>query len=114
VPLPRAQILVCTNDRGADADKPSCGHRGSVDLYGRLKDRVKAAGLRDEVLVTRTGCLKHCSLGPMVGLWPANRWYGGVAERQVEALVRACAGGGDAAAEGELERLAVPPDAPWE
>ena len=113
MPLPRVQILVCTNERPADAEKPCCARRGGADLYRRLKDGVKKLGLRDEVLVTRTGCLKHCSLGAVVGTWPQNRWYGGVEERHVDALIR-CSAAGDEAAARALEPLAIPPDAPWE
>lgn len=113
MPFPRVQILVCTNERAEDSDKPSCARRGGVELYRRLKDRVREAGLRDEVIVTRTGCLKHCSHGAMVGVWPQNRWYGGVGHGDVDELVRACAGDDPAAAE-RIERLALPPDAPWE
>lgn len=113
MPYPRVQILVCTNERAEGSDKPSCGRRGSVDLYRGLKDRVRALGLRDEVIVTRTGCLKRCSLGPTVGLWPHNRWYGGVGHEHLDDLVRAAAGD-DAAAAARLEALVVPRDAPWE
>lgn len=113
MPVPRVQILVCTNERAEGADKPSCARRGSVELYRQVKDTVRALGLRDEVLVTRTGCLKHCSRGTTVGVWPQNRWYGGVRGEDADALVRATAGG-DAAAAERLERLALPPDAPWE
>ena len=113
MPFPRVQILVCTNERAEGSEKPSCARRGSVELYRRLKDRVRELGLRDEVIVTRTGCLKHCSRGTTVGVWPQNRWYGGVGRGDVDALVRGCACG-DAAAAEDLERLALPPDAPWE
>jgi (2Fe-2S) ferredoxin len=113
VPHPRVQILVCTNERAEDSSKPSCARRGSVELYRRLKDRVRELGLRDEVIVTRTGCLKHCSLGITVGVWPQNRWYGGVGREHLDDLVRAAAGS-DAAAGARIEPLAIPPDAPWE
>lgn len=113
MPYPRVQLLVCTNERAEGAEKPSCGRRGSLHLYRQLKDRVRELGLRDEVIVTRTGCLKHCSFGPTVGLWPHNRWYGGVAPEHLDDLVHAAAGD-DAAAAARVERLAIPRDAPWE
>jgi (2Fe-2S) ferredoxin len=107
VPVPEIQILVCVNDRGEDAARPSCGQRGSLDLYQRLKDRVKDLGLRDRVLVTRTGCLRHCSRGTTVVVWPAHHWYGGVAVEDAEELL-------DAALHGRcVERLLMPPG-PWE
>jgi (2Fe-2S) ferredoxin len=107
VPRPAIHVLVCTNERGPDAPKPSCAPRGSLTLYDRFRDVVKARGLRDAVLVTRTGCLKHCSRGPTVVVWPANHWYGAVALEDVEPLLDAELAG------GELVARRMPPG-PWE
>ena len=65
--------------------------------------------LRDRVLVTRTGCLKHCSRGITVAVCPYNLWYGGVTPADVdEILATTVAGEGK-----EVERLRMP-DVPWE
>jgi (2Fe-2S) ferredoxin len=107
MPVPLFQILVCTNDRGVEADRPSCCQRGSLELYRALKDEVRARGLRDEVIVTRTGCLRHCSRGPTVVVWPGNHWHGRVGPEDVDELL-------DAAIAGHrLERRTMPPG-PWE
>lgn len=107
MPRPELQLLVCTNDRGLDATKPSCGAGCGLDLYHRLKDLVKERGLKETVLVTRTGCLKQCSRGATVAVWPANHWYGRVEPVDAEALLKAELAG------GELERRRMPPG-PWE
>ncbi|HUO85840.1 MAG TPA: (2Fe-2S) ferredoxin domain-containing protein [Thermoanaerobaculia bacterium] len=108
--VPRVQILVCTNERGADAERPSCAPRGGLEVYRRFKDAVRREGLRDEVIVTRTGCLRHCSFGVTVGVWPDNRWYGGVTPDDVEEILASSVAG-----DGRVvERLALPPDAPFE
>jgi (2Fe-2S) ferredoxin len=110
MPTPKAQILVCTNERPPDASKPSCGPHGGADLYRRFKDRIRELGIRDEVIVTRTGCLKHCSHGIVVGVWPYNLWYAGVTRDDVEEILETTVLGG-----GEVvERLKMPADAPWE
>jgi (2Fe-2S) ferredoxin len=110
VPAPRVQILVCTNERPPEAGKPSCLPRGSLAIYHRFKDRVKELGLRDVVMVTRTGCLKHCSHGVTVAVWPRNHWYRSVTAEDVEEILAAAlAGDGPPVA-----RLAMPADAPWE
>jgi (2Fe-2S) ferredoxin len=107
VPTPRVQILVCVNDRGEGSTRASCGRRGGLELYYRLKQRTKDLGLRDEVLATRTGCLRHCSRGPTVAVWPGNLWHGHVTEADVDELI-------EAARRGEtLERRRMP-DGPWE
>jgi (2Fe-2S) ferredoxin len=109
VPKPRVQILVCTNERAPETGKPSCLPRGSLEVYRRFKDRVRELEVRDWVMVVRTGCLKHCSQGITVAVWPYNLWYRGVTLDDVdEILERSVLGGGE-----EVERLRMP-DIPWE
>lgn len=109
MPKPQIQILVCLNERPPEATKPSCAHGGSLDIYHRFKDRVKELGIRDHVMVVRTGCLKHCSQGPTVAVWPYNLWYRGVSTDDVEEILQTSVLG-----EGrEVERLRMP-DIPWE
>jgi (2Fe-2S) ferredoxin len=106
---PRIQILVCTNERPPDVAKPSCAPRGAVAVYHSFKDRVKELGIRDRVMVTRTGCLKHCSQGVTVAVWPYNLWYREVTLEDVEEILRLTV-----LEEGrEVERLRMP-DIPWE
>lgn len=107
MPHPELQILVCVNDRGAGAERPCCAAGGGLDLYRKLKDLIRERGLKQSVLVTRTGCLRHCSRGPTVAVWPANRWYGGVAVANAEELLQAELDG------RELARLRMPPG-DWE
>ena len=105
---PEIQILVCTNERPPDARKPSCRPRGGLELYRRFKDEVRHRGIRDRVMVVRTGCLKHCSRGITVNIWPANFWYRGVTLDDVEEIVERSVIGGE-----DVERLRMP-DIPWE
>ncbi|HXO22113.1 MAG TPA: (2Fe-2S) ferredoxin domain-containing protein [Thermoanaerobaculia bacterium] len=109
MPKPQIQILVCLNERPEDARKPSCAPRGSLAVYHRFKDRVKELGIRDHVMVVRTGCLKHCSQGITVAVWPYNLWYRRVTVEDVEEiLAKSVLGEGQ-----EVERLRMP-DIPWE
>ncbi len=109
MPRPRVQILVCTNERAPETGKPSCGPRGSLAVYRLFKDRVKELGVRGDVMVVRTGCLKHCSQGITVAVWPYNLWYRRVTLDDVEEILqRSVLGGGE-----EVERLRMP-DIPWE
>lgn len=110
MPTPTTQILVCTNERPTDAAKPSCGPKGGTRLYRRFKDRVRELGIRDEVIVTRTGCLKHCSHGIMVGVWPYNLWYREVTLDDVDEILHTTVLGDGT----PVERLLLPEDAPWE
>ncbi|MCB1008830.1 MAG: (2Fe-2S) ferredoxin domain-containing protein [Acidobacteria bacterium] len=107
MPRPDLHFLVCTNDRGEGAERPCCARSAALETYRRLKDAVRAAGLRETVLATRTGCLRRCSHGPTVVVWPANRWYARVSADDVEDLLDAERAG------RELERLRMP-EGPWE
>lgn len=108
MPKPTLQILICCNERPVDAEKPSCGPRGGADVHRRLKDEIRSRGLRDTVIATKTGCLKHCSEGVVVAVWPANAWARHVTPDDVPELL-------DAAAAGTVPaRLAMPDDIPWQ
>jgi len=107
MPRPEIHLLVCTNEREPGAPKPCCAARKSLELYRALKDEVRARGLRDRVLVTRTGCLRHCSRGPTVAIWPGNHWLGAVLPEDAAELI-------DQVLEGRpLARRSMPPG-PWE
>ncbi|MCP4654356.1 MAG: (2Fe-2S) ferredoxin domain-containing protein [bacterium] len=114
MPKPEVQILVCVNERPADAGKPSCGglsaegRQGALELYRRFKDRVRERGIRDRVMVVRTGCLKHCSRGITVAVQPMNNWYRRVTLDDVDEILDETVLGGR-----EVERLRMP-DIPWE
>jgi (2Fe-2S) ferredoxin len=108
MPKPRIQILVCLNERPPGATKPSCGPKNGLAVYHRFKDRVRELGLRDAVMVNRTGCLKHCSQGLTVAIQPHNFWYRGVTLEDIEEILAVTVQGGR-----EVERLAMP-DVPWE
>ncbi len=105
---PEIQILVCVNERPSDAQKPSCGPRGALVLYRRFKDGVRVRGIRDHVMVVRTGCLKHCSRGITVNIWPHNVWYTGVTLDDVDEILDRSVVGDE-----EISRLRMP-DIPWE
>ncbi|MDX1645272.1 MAG: (2Fe-2S) ferredoxin domain-containing protein [Thermoanaerobaculia bacterium] len=107
LPKPDIQIFVCLKTRPDDSPKACCGKRGAEALYYRLKDLVRAQGLRDRVLVTKTGCQHHCSRGPTVSVWPQNHWYGHVGPEDAAELLEAALAG------VEVDRLRMPPG-PWE
>ena len=107
MPKPEVQILVCLKERPEGAGKACCASQGSSELYYRLKDLVRELGLKETVLITKTGCQHHCSRGATVSVWPHNHWYGHVAADDAHELLEAALAG------VELERLQMPPG-PWE
>ncbi len=78
MPRPERQVLVCVNQRPAGHPKGSCAEKGSQQLFDLLKAALRERGLDRRVMLNRTYCLKHCSLGPTVAVQPDNVWYAGV------------------------------------
>jgi (2Fe-2S) ferredoxin len=108
MPRPVRHVLVCLNTRPPGNAKGSCGEKGAESLFERLKVMVKERNLGARVIVSRTSCLKHCSRGITMAIYPENVWYGGVAPGDLEEL---CASHLE---EGSpLPRLLMP-DIPWE
>jgi predicted metal-binding protein len=54
-------VLVCAHERDPALGRAYCGAAKGSELRQWLKDRVKAEGLRGQVLVVKTGCLGICS-----------------------------------------------------
>ena len=108
MPKPKSQVLVCVNERGPESAKPCCAARDGLAVYQAFKDRVREQSLKNEVLITRTGCLKHCSRGVTVVVWPGNFWFGGVTTGDVGEILERTALRGE-----PIDRLAMPPG-PWE
>jgi (2Fe-2S) ferredoxin len=99
---------VCTNTRPAGNPKGSCGEKGSEALFEALKEAAKSRGLGDRVIVNRTNCLKHCSRGITLAVYPENVWYGSVTPGDLEEICDGHLEGGT-----PVDRLRMP-DIPWE
>jgi (2Fe-2S) ferredoxin len=108
MPKPVRHVFVCLNARPEDNPRGSCGQKGSEELFSRLKAMVAERALDRQVLVTRTGCLKHCSQGTTVVVYPDNVWYAGVTLADLGEIVESHLVRGR-----PVERLLMP-DIPWE
>ena len=108
MPKPERHVLVCLNTRPPGNPKGSCGEKGSEEVFDTLKRMVKERGLAGRVIVSRTGCLKHCSRGITLAVYPDNVWYGGVRLQDLDEICASHLGDGRT-----VERLLMP-DIPWE
>ncbi|MBI3119276.1 MAG: (2Fe-2S) ferredoxin domain-containing protein [Candidatus Hydrogenedentes bacterium] len=84
-------VFVCTNQR-APGERVCCAGRGSIDLHAKLKELVKARGLRTRIRVSKSGCMDRCEFGPNIMVFPDNVWYSAVTEADLEAIVEKLAG----------------------
>ena len=108
MPRPERHLLVCLNTRPAGNPRGSCGEKGSEALFESLRKLVRERGLASRVMVSRTGCLKHCSRGPTLAVYPDNVWYAGVKADDLLEIVASHLEAGR-----PVERLRMP-DIPWE
>lgn len=107
MPKPVRHVLVCLNSRPPGNPKGSCAEKGAEAVFDRLKSLAKERGL-DRVIVNRTSCLKHCSRGITVAVYPENVWYAGVTLADAEEIVTSHLQEGH-----PVDRLSMP-DIPWE
>jgi len=108
MPRPERHVLVCLNVRPPGNPQGSCGEKGSEAVFETLKAMVKERGLGERVIVSRTNCLKHCSRGVTLAVYPENVWYAGVTTGDLEEIFRRHLQDGR-----PVERLRMP-DIPWE
>lgn len=85
-------VFVCTNLRETE-ERPCCARRESVALHAKLKEMARARGLQGKLRVCRAGCLDRCAVGPNVMVFPDNRWYSGVTEADLPAILEEISAG---------------------
>lgn len=61
----RRHVLVCVGDDCDDKKR----------ITKRLRKRLAAAKLRDQVTVTKVTCLDICKKGPICVVYPEGTWY---------------------------------------
>ena len=76
----RQHVFVCTYG-------PYCPFDGDTEqLLKRLKERVAASGLQNEIRVNRSGCLNQCGHGPNLVVYPDAVWYAHVQPNDADEL----------------------------
>ena len=75
----RSTILVCGGT--------GCSSSGSMKLYERFEELLKANGLEKEVKLVRTGCFGLCAAGPVVIIYPEGAFYSHVKLEDIDEIV---------------------------
>lgn len=86
---PKYHVFVCGSARLVGENKGFCLQKGSVDLIQILNEEVQDRGLESDVMISSTGCLGLCSMGPVVMVYPQQTWYGKVSEDDIEEIMDA-------------------------
>ena len=92
---PTHHILVCASFRVGGESKGMCHKKDSAALLGYIESELSDRGM-DEVMVSSTGCMNRCEKGPLLVVYPAGSWYGGVDEEKVDAVLDALQEGKEA------------------
>lgn len=86
---PKVHIFVCGSARLVGENKGFCLQKGATDIIRNFAEEIQDRDLDGEIMVTSTGCLGLCSMGPVVMLYPQQIWYGKVTEDDVEEIMDA-------------------------
>ena len=68
-------IFICTNDRGENSSRRSCGACGGMEIRKEFVKMINDAGLKGKVRANKAGCLDACEQGPAVVVYPSGYWY---------------------------------------
>lgn len=87
MPRPKKHVLVCTQARPAGHPRGSCQEKGCADMFNAFLAEFQKRNLFQEYLLTSTGCLGPCTLGPSVLVYPEGVMYGAVTAADVAAII---------------------------
>ncbi len=77
-------IFICTNDRGENSSRQSCGSCGGLDIRMKFVKLINDSGLKGKVRANKSGCLDICEQGPAIVIYPKGFWYLGIEEKNIE------------------------------
>lgn len=77
-------VLVCVNER--EKGMESCGKKGSLELFQKLKACIREAD--PQIRISKTGCLGNCLSGITIAIQPDNIWFGDVTEKDLDELAK--------------------------
>lgn len=95
---PEMHFFICNSYRVAGEAKGVCNTKGAGDLLAYLETEILDRGM--DAQVSGCGCLKVCTEGPVMVVYPSSKWFGQVDEEKLDAILDAIEDGGDT---GELE-----------
>ena len=76
----KKQVLVCINE--------TCKNQGSLNIFEKLKARIKELNLKKSYRPSRVVCLGLCGKGPNIAIWPEGTVYCGFKEERIEDLIQ--------------------------
>lgn len=80
-------FLVCNSFRLTGGPQGICNKKNAGSLMGYLENEIGERGL--DALVSSTGCLKRCTQGPVMVLYPQGIWFGEITEEKITEILDA-------------------------
>jgi len=82
-------VFFCVNERGPEADRPSCNRCGASAMRDYAKAKVKKLGLAGEgkIRVNQAGCMDRCEEGPVCVVYPEGTWYTYIDETDIDEII---------------------------
>ena len=80
-------IFICTNQRPANAPRPSCGEELGLALTVAFKKAINDYHLDIPIRAQKAGCIDLCETGPTVVVYPDGIFYGNVQLSDVQEIV---------------------------
>jgi (2Fe-2S) ferredoxin len=90
---PEYHFFICNSYRIGGEAQGACNKKGATDLLQYLEGEILDRGM--DAAVSSTGCLKVCTKGPVMVLYPHGKWFGEVSEEKIDAILDALQDGGD-------------------
>jgi (2Fe-2S) ferredoxin len=99
MPRPLKHVLICTQNRPHGHPRGSCGSNNSAEVMGEFMNEIQRRNLFDKILLTNTGCIGPCMMGPNVLVYPDGVLYGKVQKADVKTIIDQHLLGGEPVAE---------------
>ena len=88
MPRPKKHILVCVQGRPAGHPRGSCQDKGCGQTWQAFSDAFTTRNLwAAGYLLTNTGCLGPCNIGPSVLVYPEGVMYTGVKPQHIDTII---------------------------
>jgi (2Fe-2S) ferredoxin len=87
MPRPLKHVLICTQNRPQGHPRGSCGINNSAEIMGEFMNEIQRRNLFDKILLTNTGCIGPCMMGPNVLVYPDGVLYGKVQKADVKTII---------------------------
>ncbi|MBO5776233.1 MAG: NAD(P)H-dependent oxidoreductase subunit E, partial [Clostridia bacterium] len=75
----RNTVLICGGT--------GCHSNHSSEIYDKFVEEIAANGIKEDVLLVKTGCFGLCAVGPVVIIYPEGAFYSTVSVSDVPELV---------------------------